>query len=70
MENKIEINKEFLYDLYGSLEAMIRYADDGMISRDDPDFKEFFADVDKAYADLKGLDRVLTEPDPEAEGGE
>lgn len=53
--------KDFLYDLYGSLQAMIKYADDGIISRDDENFKEFFADVDKAYANLKKLDRILTE---------
>ena len=56
---KIEIDKDFLYDLYGSLQAMINYADDGMIDRRDPDFKVFFDDVDKAYADLRELDKIL-----------
>ena len=58
---KIEIDKDFLYDLYGSLQAMIRYADDGMLDRRDPDFKIFFDDVDKAYANLKQLDSILDE---------
>ena len=58
---KIEVDKGFLYDLYGSLQAMINYADDGMISRDDPDFKVFFTDVDQAYANLRQLDKMLDE---------
>lgn len=44
----ITINKELFYRLLTSLESMTNYADDGQVSRYDPDFKDFYNAVDEA----------------------
>lgn len=42
------MNKELLGRIIDSLSSMIDYADDGIISRGDPNFKDFFEELDKA----------------------
>ena len=44
----IIIEDELFKRLVSSLESMTDYADDGQVSRNDPDFKEFYDAVDEA----------------------
>lgn len=55
------MNKDFLERIYDSLSEMIGYADDGMISRNDPEFSEFFASVDTAREVLEEVGNRLEE---------
>lgn len=52
---EIIMNGELLDEVIESLANMIYYADDGAVSRMDPDFQEFYDKVDKARALLKRL---------------
>ena len=45
---KILVEREFLEKLKKTLETMIYYADDGVISRGDENYKDFFNDLDMA----------------------
>lgn len=56
---KIEVDEEFLFDLSTALQSMTNYADDGMLNRNDPEFKEFFDEVDRAREILTKLDTLL-----------
>ena len=49
------MNKEFLEKVAECLSNMIGYADDGVISRGDSDFKTFFDDIDEAKEILNKL---------------
>lgn len=42
------VDTALLAEIITSLENMIDYADDGMIDRNDPDFTQFFEEVDRA----------------------
>jgi len=46
----ITIPKDVLQKLVSSLDTMIGYADDGALDRGDPDYEEFFNDIDSATA--------------------
>jgi len=43
-----------------ALETMTNYADDGIVSRNDPDYQEFYNDIDNARKIIKTL-REITE---------
>lgn len=45
---EININIDLLENVLDSLIDMTNYADDGVVSRYDPEFKEFYEKVDKA----------------------
>ena len=53
------MNKELLERIIDSLSSMIDYADDGIISRGDPNFKDFFEELDKANDLLNELSNML-----------
>lgn len=42
------VDTALLAEIITSLGNMIDYADDGMIDRNDPDFTQFFEEVDRA----------------------
>lgn len=46
---EITITVELFDKLLDSLESMTGYADDGIISRGDPDYKDFFEAIDESY---------------------
>lgn len=43
------------------LDCMIGYADDGMLSRNDPEFEYFFKKVDEAKTTLQELNKMIWE---------
>lgn len=53
------MNRELLERIIDSLSSMIYYADDGIISRGDPNFKDFFEELDKARELLNELNNML-----------
>ena len=53
------MNKELLERIIDSLYDMTNYADDGIVSRNDPDFKDFYDRVDKARELLNELNNML-----------
>lgn len=53
------MNKELLERIIDSLYDMTNYADDGIVSRYDPDFKDFYDRVDKARELLNELNNML-----------
>ena len=53
------VEKSFLYNLILSLEEMIDYADDGIITEDDDNFSDFFESVRTARENLKKLNELL-----------
>ena len=53
--NKVKI-LELLDRVGDALYSMIDYADDGIISRGDPNYKDFFNDIDMAYQILDELE--------------
>lgn len=55
------MSKELLEKIINSLSEMINYADDGMVSRDDPDFEEFYEKVDNANKLLNELTALYEE---------
>ena len=55
----ITINKELFYRLLTSLESMTDYADDGMLNRNDPDYKYFFESLDEAREVINAAYRVI-----------
>lgn len=55
----IIVDKELISNALVSLDLMIDYADDGMLDRNDPDFKDFFKAVDEARENWKILDRAI-----------
>ena len=61
--DKIEVSRDFLYAVSDALDTMIGYADDGVISRGDPDFKQFFDELDKAYNISNKLENLLMSGD-------
>ena len=46
---EITISVELFDKMVDSLESMTGYADDGIISRGDPDYKDFFEAIDESY---------------------
>jgi len=52
------MSKELLSETIDSLNDMIEYADDGIISRYDINFKTFFEKIDKAKEVLKKLNEL------------
>ena len=60
MENKkVVVDFDLLSDVIDSLSSMIDYADDGLVSRYDKNFKDFFEDVDFARENLEKLYKVF-----------
>ena len=57
--NSINITIDFLEDILHSLESMKYYADDGIVSRNDPDFKEFYNEVDQAQVVIDKINELL-----------
>lgn len=55
------MSKELLEKIIDSLSEMINYVNDGMVSRDDPDFKEFYEKVDNANELLNELTALYEE---------
>ena len=55
----VNIDIELLNDLIDSLSEMIGYADDGIISRGDPEYKDFFDAIDKANEVCRKANEVL-----------
>ena len=53
--NKVKI-LDLLDRVGDALYSMIGYADDGIISRGDPNYKDFFNDIDMAYHILDELE--------------
>ena len=46
---EITISVELFNKMLESLESMTGYADDGVISRGDPNYKDFFEALDESY---------------------
>lgn len=58
-ELMVNIPLPLIYDLTDSLASMTNYADDGMLNRDDPDYKDFFEAVDKARETLEQTNKYV-----------
>lgn len=59
MNKELLERKELLESIIDSLYYMIDYADDGVASRQDPNFKDFYDKVDKARELLNELNNML-----------
>lgn len=59
MNKELLERKELFERIIDSLYYMIDYADDGNVSRQDPNFKEFYDKVDKARELLTELNNML-----------
>lgn len=59
MNKELLERKELFERIIDSLYYMTDYADDGVVSRQDPDFKDFYDRVDKARELLNELNDML-----------
>lgn len=55
----IIVDKELIENALVSLDSMIGYADDGMLSRNDPTYADFFKDIDEAKEAWRKLDKAI-----------
>lgn len=58
-ELMVSMPLSLINDLTDSLASMTDYADDGMLNRNDPEYKDFFEAVDKARETLEQSNKYV-----------